>query len=312
MSSRCVVEMLQDCQICLIKFQVFQMKKLLKDWVIPPRVHELASKLRGAEPPTAKNLTSKALLDFKNVHKGERCFIIATGPSIKTQDLTPLTNEVCFGVSFFHLHEAYSKIQPKYHVLAPNHAPFDFELIKRYTDSLNERCEQPMDIFWGVNGYEFSAQNYFQQHQLNPNLRLHPIDYSSAARMDEYNYSNEDIWSYRSGPFTMRTVVYGAIQLAAYMGFSEIYLVGCDHNYLQELDKGGAHFYNEKDGNEKDAQHLEAISTEKWFFEYYSRWRDYRLMSTYLEGSGTQIYNATNGGMLDVFPRKSLNEIFES
>jgi hypothetical protein len=110
----------------------------------------------------------------------------------------------------------------------------------------------------------------------------------------------------------MRSVVYGAVQLAAYMGFTEIYLIGCDHNYLQELGQNAVHFYEEKKGNDKDAQHLEAFSTEKWFFEYYSRWRDYRLMATYLEQRGTQIYNATNGGMLDVFPRKSLNEIFES
>jgi hypothetical protein len=285
------------------------MKNILKEWFIPPRLYDSALALREILMKDL-SLTSESLARFKDIHKGERCFIIATGPSVKTQDLSPLANEVCFGVSFFHLHDEYSKIRPKYHVLAPNHAPFDFDLIKRYADSLNEQCEQPMDVFWGVNGYEFSAQNYFQQHQLSSNLGLHLLDYSKAVSMNETNYSDGDIWNYKHRPFAMRTVVYGAIQLAAYMGFSEIYLLGCDHNYLQDLDKNAVHFYEEKNGNEKDAKHLEGFSMEDWFFEYYSRWRDYRLMSTYLASQGTRIFNSTNGGMLDVFPRKSFNELF--
>lgn len=285
------------------------MKKEIVKWLIPPGVYSLARQsyllLQAKLNPSATSISR-----FKDIHKGERCFIIATGPSIKTQDLSPLANEVCFGVSFFHLHDEYSKIRPKYHVLAPNHAPFDFDLIKRYADSLNEQCEQPMDVFWGVNGYEFSAQNYFQQHQLNSNLGLHLLDYSRAASMNEMNFTDGDIWNYKHRPFVMRTVVYGAIQLAAYMGFSEIYLLGCDHNYLQELDKNAVHFYEEENGNEKDAEHLKAFSIEDWFFEYHARWRDYRLMSTYLASQGTRIYNATNGGMLDVFPRENFNELF--
>lgn len=37
----------------------------------------------------------------------------------------------------------------------------------------------------------------------------------------------------------MRTVTTTSIQLAAYMGFTEIYLLGVDHGYSQTVDDAG-------------------------------------------------------------------------
>lgn len=36
---------------------------------------------------------------FNNIHKNDRCFIIGTGPSLKTDDLEQLVNEITFGAN---------------------------------------------------------------------------------------------------------------------------------------------------------------------------------------------------------------------
>ena len=128
--------------------------------------------------------------------------------------------------------------------------------------------------------------------------------------MSDANAGSEAVWDITGRPFLARTVIYGAIQLAAYLGCTQIYLLGCDHDYLADVKRTENHFYQESKGNPDDRQHLEAFTTERWFQEYHRRWHDYRLMRTVLEKRGVQIINATDGGMLDVFPRASLNSLF--
>jgi len=40
---------------------------------------------------------------LKDLHKGERCFIIGNGPSLKKTDLAKLRNEYTFGMNRFYL-----------------------------------------------------------------------------------------------------------------------------------------------------------------------------------------------------------------
>ena len=39
------------------------------------------------------------LSKFKDIHKGQRCFIIGTGPSLNKTNLSLLKDEICFGVN---------------------------------------------------------------------------------------------------------------------------------------------------------------------------------------------------------------------
>ena len=56
------------------------------------------------------------------------------------------------------------------------------------------------------------------------------------------------------GVFTGYSVTYVCIQFAVYAGFSEIYLIGCDHNYAApQTGAAGNHFV--KDYQEKKGEH---------------------------------------------------------
>lgn len=258
-----------------------------------------------------KTLTQNNI-DFKNIHNGKRVFILASGPSIKTQDLKQLQYETCIAVSHFHLHDDIKIIKPKYHILAPQHTPFNFnDSSKYFVDFKKSYSTNDTHIFLGLNNYEY---NYIELLKTYPELEmqnLHYLDYSQSLNLDEANFNDDSIWDITKSLFGMRTVIYGAIQVAYYMGFKEIYLLGCDHDYLNDISRtSNHHFYKEEKGI-SDKNHLEQFTREKWFFEYYMRWKQYRLINMYLNSHGVKLYNATKGGMLDVFEKIEFTDIIK-
>ena len=250
-----------------------------------------------------------SLAAYKDKHKGERVFILASGPSINTQDLTLLKNEYCIAVSQFFLHPQIDEIRPQYHCFAPQHYPFNDDTNKIIFDNFKNNYKYPVKVFVGTSNYEFSYYNFLKKN-LEYNIDASFIDYSKSSQLNENNFMNEDIWDITKKPFQVRTVVYVAIQVAYYLGFKEIYLLGVDHDYLTELNsnRDGHHFYKEEKSFEDKAVQL--FFTEKWFEEYYLRWKEYRLMKELLTTKGVKIYNATNGGMLDVFKRVAYEDLF--
>ena len=247
---------------------------------------------------------------FRDRHKGQRCFILATGPSIQQQDLTVLKNEVCIAVSQVYLHDDIRTIAPRYHLIAPWHPPFNFATVQKIFDDFSTYYHD-LDVtyFFGYRAYDYSVLDFLKAfpHYLTPKMNF--LHYNGIG-LDEANHADTAVWDLCRPLFEIRTVIYGAIQLAGFMGFDEIYLIGCDHDYLADVKRvSGHHFYQEKKGV-NDAPHLGAFSTEKWFKEYYDRWCHYRLMQSYLTPRKQRIYNATAGGMLDVFPRKTLADLF--
>ncbi len=102
-----------------------------------------------------------------------------------------------------------------------------------------------------------------------------------------------------------------AIQLAYYMGFSEVYLVGVDHSYQF---KGTPHAEQVSEGD--DPNHFAANYFGKGF-----RWHlpdlegselAYRVAKHIFQTSGRRIFDATVGGKLEVFPKVAYPSLFES
>jgi len=87
------------------------------------------------------------------------------------------------------------------------------------------------------------------------------------------------------------------LQVAYYMGFKEVYLLGCDCDY------SGMHRFDGLDSENKNAPSL--IGDFSRMFE------SYQVCKDAFEKDGRKIINATEGGHLEVFQRKSLKEIFD-
>ncbi|MFH1727662.1 MAG: 6-hydroxymethylpterin diphosphokinase MptE-like protein [Pseudomonadota bacterium] len=291
--------------------------KKIANWTIPPNVYSLLKQTKSEissrffmpnEVKKLFNLNKK----FKNIHKGKRCFILATGPSINKQDLKILQDEICISVSYFFLHKDIKYINPAYHVEAPNHHPFDFEAFDKIFAGIKKNYTDKTTCFFGYKPYKYSILDYLKIRKDLQKDNYCYLDYSQSIQIDERNYDNPNLWDICKPLFGARTVVYSAINIAAYMGFSEIYLLGCDHNYLEDYSKQEtSHFYDLKDGI-SDHNDWRKFNTEYLFYTLYLRWKQYRLIAEYLSAKRCSIYNATAGGCLDVFKRIKLEDIIKN
>ena len=289
---------------------------LLK-WILPPSfLYLLQSRSYFAQGMDVKK-SIRGNTYFKAAYSGRRCFILATGPSVASQDLAGLAGEICFSAGEFYLHPDAPRIKPLFHVEAPNHVPYDFKLLRSVLGNIKKLYPHSPHLFLGNNGYSFSYSKLYAISPLAFGNNFTFLNYHIAPQLNEFNYLKSTIWDISRTLFAARTVVYSAIQIAAYMGFSEIYLLGCDHDYLIRFLNDSfqdAHFYDDSlsvlsDSLADSSSYLKSFNLEDWFGEYYFRWKEYRLMLTCLALNGQRIYNATDGGMLDVFPRANLLDL---
>jgi len=283
---------------------------MVKKWLLPPGIYEGLSAIKQSlnGPGTEAQLRGfQSNLQFKNIYKNQTVFICATGPSINTQDLSCLIGRYAISVSSFFLHPLARKIAPCAHVFASNHKPFRFENLDHYYSGIRKQLPPETPIFAGNLPYEYGHLEYLSTHPQMMPKSFHLLPVKEGECLSENNFRDDRLWDIARSVFVARTVLYHALQIAFYMGFDKIVLLGCDHDYLNDTARvANHHFYSEGSGF-SDANHLGQFTSERWFYEYYSRWRDYRLMDTFCRERGVRIYNATEGGMLDVFERAKLS-----
>ena len=233
---------------------------------------------------------NKKLLQFKNIHAGERCFIIGNGPSLTTHDLDLLKNERTFGLNSVYRLFDKTVWRPTYYVAS------DKGFIANYFDEIADiECEM-----------KFIDMRFMDQKSRLENCAF--ICTNPKYIINNYNLKpqiHEDITEYmeRGG-----TVTFDAIQIAIYMGFREIYLIGQDfsmpfykdrYGFPHRTDEKHAHFAG---GDNVKVHYLNRQSVLNAFLE----------TKDYCAEHGIIIKNATRGGKLEVFERADLEDILES
>lgn len=231
-----------------------------------------------------KNEYDKVFSNLKGSKNGKRCFIIGNGPSLRVADLNKLIDEDCFGTNEIHRIFLQTKWRPKYYLI-----------MDRYSKSTPEQirdldCET---VFLG---------DYYCR--FNQVLRKNIICLHQHVRWNTEKYLfSEDI---SKCVINSPTVSYGAMQIAAYLGYSEIYLLGFDHNYSFEFahdgtvintGKSDTHFF--KDDVPED------IIADVWgMTKAYEAFRDYAVENN------LKVQNVTRGGKLEVFERADFDSLF--
>lgn len=103
--------------------------------------------------------------------------------------------------------------------------------------------------------------------------------------------------------------MYTAAQMAAYMGFRGIFLIGADHHFRVSQNNRGEIVVDDSvkdyftDHYNEDRAKLYIPNTEK-------RTLTYLAMKIHCEKRGIRVCNATRGGKLEVFPRVDLDSLF--
>ena len=102
-----------------------------------------------------------------------------------------------------------------------------------------------------------------------------------------------------------------ALMLAIYLGFKEIFLLGIEHTSFK-LDGNFEyrHFYEGKDANATgEMPNPEDLEVE--FSGLVNLWQQYKVLRSCATAKGIKIFNATEGGLLDLFSRVKYETLFK-
>ncbi len=236
---------------------------------------------------------------YKGKYAGKRCFIIGNGPSLTAQDLDQLKEEYTFAANRIWLMYDKTEWRPTFYTCQDRQMlRGEYERIKQY----------PAPVFLGYNaidefGLEFdNAIAYFLDKK--PQLR----------RKSEMPFSLECDKNIVDGT----TVTYSSIQLAVYMGFTEIYLLGVDNSFQYNMDRNRKITFDPTvkqsyfDPRYKDVYNQFGQGKNKAFGVTDPEMNDmiYSAARKMAESLNIGIYNATRGGKLEIFERINYDALF--
>lgn len=225
----------------------------------------------------------KKLASFNNKYAGERCFIIANGPSLNKIDFNLLKNEFTFGMNRVYLMKEQNGFMPTFI------ACIDKErLIKPFHEDL--------DNLGIPSFFPFSLRRYFSRRD---NQFFTAGSFSPAFQVDATKPLGNG-----------KTVTYDVIQLAFCMGFQEVYIIGKDHSFNTDARAGKGIEVKDKDENHFIKNYLlpgQKFDAPDLKSEEYA----YKLSRKAFENAGRTIKNATIGGKLEIFERVDFYTLFE-
>ena len=220
---------------------------------------------------------------FKDIHKGKRAFIIGNGPSLKQTDLTKLKNEFTFGLNRIYL-------------LFPE-LGFTTSYFVSINDLVIEQCADEIAALSIPKFIAWHSRRYFQR--FPDELMFLYTTYTGPKFARDMT---RRVWE-------GATVTNVALQLAFYMGFEKVILIGVDHNFTS---KGEANKTVVSTGD--DPNHFSTNYFGKGF-----RWQlpdldtseiGYQKAGDAYRKAGREVLDATVGGKLMVFPKVDYNSLF--
>jgi hypothetical protein len=263
------------------------LKEIVKK-MIPPVVFE---------QPGYFSRDEKRIKALKNKFKGQRCFILGNGPSLNLCDLSLLDNEKSFAVNSIYYKTEEMGYKPTFYVVEDKH------VIK---DNLKE-----------INAYSapymFFPSIVKSQLDKGENRYFANLDYSFYVSTSKNFENSQFSFDCEKKIYCGQSVTMLNLQLAYYLGFTEVYLIGMDFSYAvpASVIKNG----NVWESTEDDVNHFHPN-----YFGKGKKWHDpklhnvlksYELCKEIFEKDGRKIYNATVGGKLELFERVDYNSLFK-
>ncbi len=250
--------------------------------------------------PDASLKKNRAL---KDKYKGETCFILGSGPSIKTQDLKKLKGQYVITQNNFHVHEDIEALNPIAHCIVPKYQTkeYDSDWLEWFEDMDKKLPEQTL-YFMGKNTKyivdqfpNIAKKTYYLQTGFNP-LFLKKAKVDITGRM-----------------MNIPTAITQCLTLALYMGFDTIYLSGMDLDQICRFkDRDNMRFYghspitrNDQEKSIEDRQFSSGIA----YFNRWNTWIQLNLIRDWASQRNKKIINITNGGLLDMFEYDDFNEV---
>jgi hypothetical protein len=279
----------------------------------PRRLLHLSRRERSARPlvsylqahlldENVRNM-SRRMRSLQGKHRGQRCFIMGSGPSLNKMDLELLSQDHVWGVNKCYLLFERISWRPAFYVAVDTRVvPDSAAEINRLIEDLPQTtCFFPVQ--YRDEQVLQSAPNVYWYRQVGWSEKKAPAERTFTT----------DASRWVAG---VRTVTIAAMQLAVYLGFNPIYLIGCDTSYsvpstvrLEEDDVDKLISTEDDDRSHFDRRYFGKGS--KWHQPHVERMIfHYEKAKQVCDSLGLRVFNATVGGKLEVFPRIDYSELF--
>lgn len=227
------------------------------------------------------------LVKYKKIHEGKRVFIVGNGPSLRLEDLDTLhrNQEICIAAN--KIYRLYDKVD------------WRADYLTMIDQRIIEDCEEELE---GIEGTVLIGDVAF--HQPTRDCKSRKVQYFHYKTKDFYPNCPRFSEDFVTGFYRGASVTYVMIQMAVYMGFTEIYLLGVDHNFVGQALNVKNHFAGYH--MEEEAKRYVQIPPVEEIT------KAYEMAKRYTEESRIKIYNATRGGKLEVFERVEFDKLFDS
>lgn len=227
-------------------------------------------------------LYTNRLAALKDRHRGERAVLVANGPSLNRMDLSFLKQETSFGLNKIFLGFERFRFYPKYYVA-----------VNRLV------IEQAADTIKRLNCMKFVSEH--SKSLVAADAMTHHI----ATRKISDRFSTDISQGVHEG----WTVTHAALQVAYYLGFEEVAIIGLDHRY----DYSGA---------PNEAKALKGPDPNHFSPEYFANhlWNNpdlaqseesFRHARTAYEKVGRRIVDATLDGACTIFDKVDYRKHFK-
>lgn len=243
----------------------------------------------GSAPKWLKlaNKSAPAISHLKNKFKNETIICVGNGPSILNTDIIKLNGKLVIGVNM--AYQLLRQINPKEFFLVVQDAQ-RFDVIKNDLDCGN---------------YNLFVSNCHFHYGVGPPIWLNPITRNHYVFMPYAGWVWKDNAFYFESDFSTGfsdspqkylycgySVIFSAIQIAAFMGAKKIVCIGIDMDY-----SGPVSFFPGVKNIWPD-------------FDYELHAKDmFIFLRDYLKAKGVDLINSTPQGKVDVLDRKPLADI---
>ena len=226
------------------------------------------------------------LAALKDQYRGQRCFIIGNGPSLRETDISKLKGEYTFGMNRIYL--------------AFEDWGFQTSFLVSVNDLVIEQCAADFLALDVPRFFSWRSHKYF------PKLPVSQLPTFLHTTYTGPGFSTDA----RGRLWEGATVTNVCLQLAYHMGFEQVILIGVDHSFAAK-GKPNATVVSEGD----DQSHFDPRYFGKGF-----RWQlpdldtseqGYWLARQAYEAAGRSVVDATIGGHLQVFPKVKYASLFD-
>jgi hypothetical protein len=224
--------------------------------------------------------TPSRLTRFRSLHLGQRCVIVCNGPSLNRMDLRALQGEVVIGLNKIHLGLPRLGFYPRY-VVAVN------PLV----------VEQSRAALAGMSAIRFIGA------RAAAHLPEDAFTHHVAILTPPVVFSTDLARGLREGG----TVTHAALQVAWYMGFAEVVIIGMDHRYAQT---GAPHETRVLSGPDLNHFSPDYFRDQAWHSPDLARSEaSYAEARRVYEAAGRRILDATLDGACTVFPKADFQSL---